>query len=177
MEQSKKKIEISSEKLSYHQFDFKEEDVTEERFSKSENAFYDDDIKAALAYGDEVHHMLEYVDYNKNNQNLSHLPQSIQEAVSYLKQSDLFQSFKHPQFYQEYAFVDTSNGYDRHGIIDLLIIDDEKVVILDYKLKQIDEPAYEKQLLGYQSYLKKRVNKPIVGYLYALIDRTLKKVF
>jgi ATP-dependent helicase/nuclease subunit A len=167
----------SAKSISYHQFNFIEEDVSEERFSKKEHTFYEDDVKKALSYGDEVHQMLEDVDYRKMDQDLTFLPVHIQDAVLYLKKTPLFQSLKQPEFFQEYEFVDASDGYDRHGIIDLLIIDEEKVIILDYKLKHIDEPAYEKQLLGYRAYLEKRINKPIEGYLYALIDRTLKKVF
>lgn len=168
---------IRDEKIEHRQFNFFEIDVQEEHFSKKETGFYDDDIKSAIAYGENIHEMLEDLDFNQADQDLSFLPKRIRLAIIKLKQSPLFQTLESPNFYQEFEFVDTSNGYDLTGIIDLLIIDKHQTVILDYKLKQIDEPAYEKQLIGYKNYLKQLIKTEIHGYLYSLIDQTLKQVF
>jgi ATP-dependent exoDNAse (exonuclease V) beta subunit len=58
----------------------------------------------------------------------------------------------------------------------LLVIADNKILVIDYKLQNIDEEAYESQLKGYFSYLKPRVDKPIYLYLYSLNEKRLKAI-
>lgn len=172
-----KDLDLNSSKIIHKQFSFEQESIDESHFSKKESGFFDDDIKAAMAYGDNIHQLLEDVDFSQPSQDLGFLPKQIQESIKHLKASDLFKSLKSPRFYQEYEFIDHSSNYDRQGIIDLLIIDQEKCIILDYKLKQIDEPAYVSQLKGYKDYLESLGQTNIYGYLYSLIDQELKKVF
>lgn len=170
-------IQLVKDPIKYLRFSYEADIVDEQRYSKQENHFFDDEVKAALAYGDEVHQLLEGINYEDASQDLSFLPTVIQKSINHLKQTTLFKTLKSPTFYQEYEFIDVFDGYERNGVIDLLILDDDKVVILDYKLKHIDENAYLNQLQGYKSYLEKRVNMKIEGYLYSLIDHELKQLF
>ena len=65
----------------------------------------------------------------------------------------------------------------RHGIIDLMIENDDNIIIIDYKLKNIDDDAYKKQLEGYKEIIEKRSNKKIELYLYSILDETYKDRF
>ena len=56
--------------------------------------------------------------------------------------------------YKEYEFVYNVDQVMRHGIIDLLIVYDDKVIIVDYKLNDINQKVYLEQVKGYIDYVK-----------------------
>jgi len=64
----------------------------------------------------------------------------------------------------------------KHGIIDLLIEDKDKYIIIDYKSSNIDDESYIKQLNGYKDYIKKIGNKEVECYLYSIFKKEFKKV-
>ena len=52
----------------------------------------------------------------------------------------------------------------------------DNIKIIDYKLKNISDEAYLKQLNGYKDYIEKRFNKPTNIYLYSVTNNTLEKI-
>ena len=63
-----------------------------------------------------------------------------------------------------------------NGVIDLFIVYNDHIDLIDYKLKNIDDPNYIKQVTGYKEYLTSIFNKPVNGYLYSIMDTALKEV-
>ena len=63
-----------------------------------------------------------------------------------------------------------------HGIIDLMLEYSDKICIIDYKLKNIDDENYIKQLSVYYDYVKSISDKNIELYLYSILDNVVKKV-
>ena len=63
-----------------------------------------------------------------------------------------------------------------HGIIDLIIETNNEIKIIDYKLQNIVDENYIKQLKGYKNYLNKISNKNINIYLYSLINHQYQKI-
>ena len=53
---------------------------------------------------------------------------------------------------------------------------DNNIKIIDYKLKNINDNAYLKQLSGYKNYIENTFNKDTSIYLYSILDNTLEKV-
>ena len=49
--------------------------------------------------------------------------------------------------------------------------------IIDYKLKNVEDPLYIKQLDGYKKYIERITNKKVFVYLYSIIDGKLKKIW
>ncbi len=80
------------------------------------------------------------------------------------------------KLYKETEFIFEEDGNTYNGIIDLIIVSDDNIKIVDYKLKNIDNPKYIKQLNVYYKYLKSICNKEIEMYLYSIINDELKKV-
>ena len=81
------------------------------------------------------------------------------------------QTFKNTDFdYKEFEFIykDSDNYY--HGIIDLILEYDNHIDIIDYKLKNVFDSAYKKQLDGYKKYIELKTNKRINIYLYSILD-------
>ena len=52
----------------------------------------------------------------------------------------------------------------------------DHIDIIDYKIKNVEDNAYQEQLNGYKNYIEKRFNKPINTYLYSIIDSKIKKM-
>ena len=62
------------------------------------------------------------------------------------------------------------------GIIDLLLEYEDKMVIIDYKLSNIDDENYVKQLSIYKSFIENKTKKETETYLYSILNDTLKKI-
>ena len=78
--------------------------------------------------------------------------------------------------YKEHEFIFEDDNIEYHGIIDLIIENKDIINIVDYKLKNIDDPKYLEQLKVYYNYIKLVSNKKIKLYLYSIINNELKEV-
>ena len=78
--------------------------------------------------------------------------------------------------FKEYEFIYQENNNSSHGIIDLLIEKETSLIIIDYKLKNIDDEAYDKQLNGYRKYIQEKTKKTVKCYLYSLLDEKYREV-
>ena len=63
------------------------------------------------------------------------------------------------------------------GVIDLMLEYKDYINIIDYKLKNVEDPLYIKQLDGYKKYIERISNKKVFVYLYSIIDGKLKKIW
>lgn len=124
-----------------------------------------------MRYGKSLHQLLEEVDFkNPNYEKMSTFERMKIEA--FLK-SFLFDPFP-MTVYKEYEFyVEETNSY---GIIDLILEYETKLILVDYKLKNVVDEAYQKQLQGYYTFLKKKSVKPIKVYLYSLLEGVFTQV-
>ena len=48
--------------------------------------------------------------------------------------------------------------------------------IIDYKLKNIEDENYIKQLTGYKNYIENISGKPVNIYLYSILDEKYQKL-
>lgn len=79
--------------------------------------------------------------------------------------------------YKEYEFSYREDNVSYHGIIDLIIEYKDRIMIVDYKLNNIIDDIYFKQLESYKKYISKKSNKKIDIYLFSIISGTLEKIF
>ena len=174
--QKQQNIQVNAKEIHYKHFDFKTELSDSLSFSKKETFFFTDEEKEALAFGETIHERLEDIDFLDLDTSIKNLPVWLQESIRHLSQSPLFKDLKKPKFFYEYEFLEEKDGAYGHGIIDLLIEDQDQIIILDYKLKDIDDPAYQKQILAYKTYIESISQKPVRGYIYSLKQRQLKHI-
>ena len=78
--------------------------------------------------------------------------------------------------YKEYEFIYSKDNETYHGIIDLMLEYDSYIDIIDYKLKNIEDENYIKQLNGYKEYIKSITNKDVNIYLYSIMDENVSKI-
>ena len=137
--------------------------VSNKHFSKSINKILDKDTIKKMDYGTKVHEMLEFSSFrDKDNEYI----------IKLLEQLD--NNFIN--VYREYEFICEIDNVLYNGVIDLILEYDDYINIIDYKLKNIDDDGYLKQLDGYKTYIQSISNKKINIYLYSIIDNKLKKI-
>ena len=157
------------DKIKVHDIDIKLDKEEEKTFSKKNIHFITKEEENKLEYGRYVHELFELTDFN----NLSNLHGKNKEIISrFLEKVDIGTA----NIYKEYEFVYEEDNIIYHGIIDLMLEYDDYIKIIDYKLKNISDEAYLKQLNGYKKYIEKVFNKKVSIYLYSIINDTLEKI-
>ena len=133
----------------------------------------DDEVdESSLHFGTHMHALLEIIDLKNPNYDFIKVEK---EKVMVKKVIDVLNSIniKEAEVFKEYQFEDEINN--TKGVIDLLLIFKDKAVIIDYKLKNIDDAAYDKQLSVYKNYVLSSFNiENIETYLLSIIDAKLE---
>lgn len=118
-----------------------------------------------LEFGAKIHELLELTDFknaNTDNKYVNHLLNTF--------------DFNSAKIYQELEFSYELDDVLYHGIIDLMLEYEDKIFIIDYKLKNIDDENYIKQLNVYYNYVKCISNKDVHMYLYSILDNVTKEI-
>ena len=138
LELEQKTINETNKVIKLNRLDFAKEEVERTSYSKKITDILDDETIRLLESGSEYHKYLEMVDFNNVALSISTYPDFVKHAIEELVESSLFKKLRNPKFYREYEFYEETDQGVFRGIIDLLIIDDLKIVALDYKLKNIE---------------------------------------
>lgn len=137
--------------------------VEKKSASKKTNVLAD---TSALEFGSQLHHLLEVVDYE--NKDISFIKnKQLARCVFNVLETSIFRNVKNEDLRHEYEFYDDIN--EVHGIIDCLIIKNDEIIIVDFKLKNLDDEQYIKQLHVYRDYIKSISDKPIRLYLVSAL--------
>ena len=153
-----KEIKVESEVVEYN------------RASKSG----DTEIDASLLdFGTTLHQYLHDVDLD--NRDLSFISnKQMKRYVNNVISSLLFNKVTNSMCRREFHFFDEKNNTE--GFIDALIIKDDSVIIVDYKIKNIADSEYDKQLRTYKKYIAQITDKPIYMYLIAAVNGEIREV-
>ena len=130
--------------------------------------------ESLLDFGTLVHSYLEHMDLE--NDDLSYIKDSnIRRYVRNVKESWIFKGVKNSQVRHEVRYFDEENNMQ--CFIDALSIKDDEIDIVDFKLKNIDEKDYDKQLRTYKRYVSKNTTLPVKMYLLAAITGEIREVY
>ena len=162
---AKSKIEsLTDTKIKYNILEKDNEIIDNKHASVVINKLIDNDTYSKLKYGTDIHKIFEYEDF-------------LTSSNVYIK--NLVKTFNinsNTKIYKEHEFVMDNI----HGIIDLILIDDNNIKIVDYKLKDINIDKYKEQLNIYYNYVNKVLNKDndkkIRVYLYSIMDERIEEV-
>ena len=144
------------------------EELKEEHFSKNQVKIITKEEKEKMEFGTKIHEKLELIDFN--NPDYSMLTDFERIKIEAFINSDIIKNNLNSKFYKEFEFTYLEEDSIKHGIIDLMIENNDTIIIIDYKLKNIEDEAYQKQLLGYKEVISKRSNKKIELYLYSILN-------
>ena len=145
------------------------QEVTTSHFSKSAGLI-DQTTLDKMELGTKIHYYLEMLDFK--NPDYSYVDNKYINKIKQFMNSPLLENIKEAKIFKEYEFMD--NG--KHGFIDLLLEYKDKIVIIDYKTKTIDDVHYDEQLNGYRTYIESLSSKPVYCFLYSIIDETYREV-
>lgn len=143
-------------------------------YSKEELQLPTKEEQDKMAFGVKIHEILEQTDF----QYLKNQPVhgSIMKKVHAFINSRLIRENMNCKMYKEYEFIYRDGKKQAHGMIDLLIEREDKVIIIDYKLKNIADPSYDQQLNGYRNVIRNKTKKEVECYLYSILEEQFRKV-
>ena len=148
--------------------------LEEESYSKKENKLITKEERDNMEYGTKVHSILEYLDFN--NPDFSNIDDVLRDKITNFLKSDLLKDISKGKIYKEYEFIYEKDNKLNHGIIDLMIEYSDYIDIIDYKLKNIEDENYIKQLTGYKEFIEDKTNKKVNLYLYSIIDNRFTNI-
>ncbi|MBP3635515.1 MAG: UvrD-helicase domain-containing protein [Bacilli bacterium] len=167
-------IDETDEKLLVNEINIDTENIEEKSFSKKTNKLLDKSTKENINLGLDMHYIFEIVDFKNPNLDKLDISDFYKYKVIKFLKNDLFKNINNAKIYKEYEFMYKKDNISYHGIIDLMLVYDDRVDIIDYKLKNIDDEKYISQLNGYRNYIKNKTGKEVVIYLYSIMDDELK---
>lgn len=167
-------IPTNNLKISLKNIPIDNELLNKNMYSKNKNELINKDIKNNMKYGEKVHEIFELIDFKNPNYNL--LDNEMSNKIIKFLNHDIFKNINNANIYKEYEFIYLKDDNEYHGIIDLMIEYDNYIDIIDYKLKNIDDKDYIKQLNGYKEYIESISNKKVNIYLYSILKDELKKI-
>ena len=158
------KLNINSNKINVNEFYIDNNIINKEHISKSINKLISSSDIDKMKYGTYIHELLEVSDFNSSD---NEIVNNIINCIGNIDNSNI---------YKEYEFITSIDNKEYHGIIDLIIEYDDCIKIIDYKLKNISDIEYKKQLNIYREYISSITNKKVHTYLYSIIDNILTEV-
>ncbi len=147
-------------------------EIKDKHFSKKIHKLRTENQTKNVKEGLHMHEIFENFDFK--NPDYSSLTSFETSKVKAFINTNILEKAK--DIYKEYEFIYEYNDIKYHGIIDLLLIKDNENIIIDYKLKDIQDEEYIKQLNGYKKYIEDITNKETKIYLYSILDEKLTQI-
>ena len=171
-----KELTKNKSNLVVNELDINKEIIEEGHFSKDIPHLITKEEQALMDFGTKVHEVLELMDFKENNLDKFNVDDSIKDKINKFLNTELIKNNIDSNMYKEYEFIYNEDNQKLHGIIDLLIENEDKMIIVDYKLKNIDDSNYYKQLNGYRKYIMEKTNKETYCYLYSILDEKYREI-
>ena len=146
----------------------------QKHFSKTINKLITKEEYKNMEFGTEMHYLLELIDFK--NPDLKDIDSFYKEKINNFLNQELLKNIKEANIYKEYEFISEKDNETYHGIIDLMLEYNDHIDIIDYKLKNIEDNAYQEQLNGYKNYIENKLNKKTNIYLYSILENKIEEV-
>ena len=144
---------------------------TKDKFSKTNNKLLTKDELFVINKGNEVHYTFEMTDFKNPNFDIKY-----GDYIKRFLNNKLLKNIPQADIYKEYEFTYVTQNSKYHGIIDLMLVYKDHIDIIDYKLSNIEDPAYIKQLKGYKNYIENKTNLKVNTYLYSIEKDEFKEI-
>ena len=166
----------SNSKYKYQNLNIVSNIEEKSRISKSITKLMDNHKLDNLELGTLAHEAMESLDFKNIDLNNLKVSDNIKDLVKSALENDLFKDVSKAKAFKELEFKFELDGKSYNGIIDLLLVYEDKVKIIDYKLSNVDSPEYIRQLSIYKKFVETKTKLPIECYLYSLAGKLAKKV-
>ena len=160
-------LENISESNSIQDVQLLDKEIVNNHYSKLNHKIISLEEKKNMDFGTRIHTVLEYIDFKNPELDKLELDSYIKSKILKFLNSDLLKNINDASIYKEFQFIDQ---FGTIGIIDCMLVYSDHIDIIDYKLKNVVDDAYVKQLNGYKKYIEERTNKKTNIYLYSILD-------
>ena len=143
------------------------ESIKENKFSKKSNELLPEETLKNMKFGTDIHYLFEVSDFLNPGDN---------KYINNFLKHDLLKNIKDASIYKEYEFVYEKENEIYHGIIDLMLVYQDHIDIIDYKLSNIHDDKYKEQLKGYKTYIENKTGKKVKTYLYSIEKDILEEI-
>ena len=167
-------IDVKDGIIEVNEIDSNKDIIGNEHFSKSSNKLISSREYKNMNFGTKIHEIMEFVDLKSPDYSL--IDEDYVDVIKRFLSDDLVRDIGSAVIYKEYEFIYDMDNTKYHGIIDLMLEYDNHIDIIDYKLKNLDDDAYDTQLRGYRDYVSGKSDKKINLYLYSLLENNVRKV-
>ena len=169
-------MNVQKEKIEVHPPFFFSQEEEKKHFSKTLKQPISSSMYEKMKYGTKIHTLLQQLDLKHPDISSLSISKQEQEWLYQFLSSSLLSSIQEAQVFQEYHFLYAEEGILHEGIIDLMLIYNDHIDIIDYKLKEIEDEAYLEQLEGYYHYIALKTTKKIHLYLYSILEGIEKEI-
>ena len=145
--------------------------LTDNKFSKVNNNLLTKEELKVINKGLDIHYAFELTNLKNPNLDIKY-----GDYIKRFLENDLLKNIKDAKIYKEYEFMYKEGNDNYHGIIDLMLVYKDYIDIIDYKLSNIDDPNYIKQLNGYKQYIENKSGLKVNTYLYSIEKNEFKAV-
>lgn len=167
-------ISKTCEKIEIKEINIDNNLISKKKISKESKKLLDKETKEAMKFGTIIHNILELIDFRNCNVEELDIEEKYKSKIRYfISQIDIDKVIN---IYKEYEFAYEENKINYHGIIDLILEYNDKIRIIDYKLKNIDDESYINQLISYKNYVSKKTNKKIEMFLFSISSMIFKEI-
>lgn len=167
-------ISKTSDKLNVNEIKIENEEIEDKSFSKKMNKLITKEESESIKLGLDVHYALETIDFMNPNFDELNISDFIKNKIKKFLNNKLLDDIENAKIYKEYEFMYEKDNILYHGIIDLMIVYSNYIDIIDYKLKNIVDENYIKQLNGYKSYIENKTKKEVNIYLYSILSEKVE---
>ena len=169
-----KELKKTDEKIQIKQLEAIEPIIVKQDSYSKKAGLIDTKTKGAMDLGSKVHYYLETLDFI--NPDYSLIDDKYAGKIKDFLDSELMRDKGKAIIHKEYEFIYQEGNENKHGFIDLLMEYDDHFDIIDYKLSNVDDENYVKQLNGYREYIKSLSNKDVKCYLYSINSGEIKEI-
>ena len=164
----------TDKKITFKKLPFIEENISNKRISKAIKSLNSKEDILKLNRGKKIHELFENIDFkNPKYELLSKDSKDLDKVKKFISLINIDNVIN---IYKEYEFIYIVDNIQKRGIIDLILEYQDKILIIDYKLKNIDDKEYNKQVKEYKNYLESKTDKKIETYLYSINNEVLELV-
>lgn len=167
---------ITNQEFSFFDTSLKKRSLLKMKASKESIFFKEKEELELLQVGNYFHHALELSNMLIVNVNNLHINKRVKNLIIAFLESPFIKEKKIINHYHEYAFSYEEEESKIDGVIDLIIETNDSIYIIDYKLSNLDDIAYTKQLSVYKNYMMRISNKRIYTYLYSIYKQEFRKI-
>lgn len=164
----------SNETLNVNEINIEKDIVEKNTFSKKSKILITKEQYYNMEYGKKIHKLFEML--NLKNIDYSLLNNIEKKTVMNFISNPIFDNINNSKIFKEYEFEYEDNHILYKGIIDLMLVYENYIDIIDYKLSNIDDEKYIDQLNGYKKYIEMISNKKVNIYLYSILKQEFKKI-